>query len=116
VNINYVLLLFQGLRPTIPKHTHPMLVELLEKCWQQDPALRPDFSDIIEILQQTAKEVNSHYACITMVSRGVNPARFLSFWLKLGTRTGILSSWFWESGTGNRGTRFLVLENRKPGP
>ncbi|KAE8008835.1 hypothetical protein FH972_005308 [Carpinus fangiana] len=45
------------LRPTIPKHTHPMLVELLEKCWQQDPALRPNFSEVIEILQQTAKEV-----------------------------------------------------------
>lgn len=45
------------LRPIIPKHTHPKLAELLEKCWQQDPALRPDFSEIIEILQQTAKEV-----------------------------------------------------------
>ncbi|XP_030943066.1 serine/threonine-protein kinase STY46-like isoform X1 [Quercus lobata] len=45
------------LRPIIPKHTHPKLAELLEKCWQQDPALRPDFSEIIEILQQMAKEV-----------------------------------------------------------
>ncbi|KAF3945914.1 hypothetical protein CMV_027760 [Castanea mollissima] len=59
VNINYIFLFhaFQGLRPIIPKHTHPKLAELLEKCWQQDPALRPDFSEIIEILQQTAKEV-----------------------------------------------------------
>ncbi|XP_041014469.1 serine/threonine-protein kinase STY46-like isoform X1 [Juglans microcarpa x Juglans regia] len=47
----------KGLRPTIPKHAHPKLVELLERCWQQDPALRPDFSEVIEILQQTAKEV-----------------------------------------------------------
>ncbi|KAJ4851539.1 Serine/threonine-protein kinase sty46 [Turnera subulata] len=47
----------KGLRPTIPKHTHPKLVELLERCWQQDPALRPDFSEIIPILQQIAKEV-----------------------------------------------------------
>lgn len=47
----------KGLRPTIPKHTLPRLAELLEKCWQQDPALRPDFSEIIPILQQTAKEV-----------------------------------------------------------
>ncbi|XP_075673563.1 serine/threonine-protein kinase STY46-like isoform X2 [Castanea sativa] len=51
------LLTGKGLRPIIPKHTHPKLAELLEKCWQQDPALRPDFSEIIEILQQTAKEV-----------------------------------------------------------
>ncbi|KAH9694531.1 serine/threonine-protein kinase STY46 [Citrus sinensis] len=47
----------KGLRPTIPKNSQPKLAELLERCWQQDPALRPDFSEIIEILQQIAKEV-----------------------------------------------------------
>ncbi|KAL3843336.1 hypothetical protein ACJIZ3_000739 [Penstemon smallii] len=47
----------KGLRPTIPKNTHPKLVELLEKCWQRDPNLRPDFSEVIEILQQISKEV-----------------------------------------------------------
>lgn len=49
----------KGLRPTIPKNTHPKLAELLERCWQQDPALRPDFSEIIPILQQIAKEVGN---------------------------------------------------------
>ncbi|KAL1315993.1 serine/threonine-protein kinase STY17 [Arachis duranensis] len=48
----------KGLRPTIPKNTHPRLSELLQRCWQQDPLLRPDFSEIKEILQQIAKEVN----------------------------------------------------------
>ncbi|CAL9194872.1 unnamed protein product [Musa hybrid cultivar] len=47
----------KGLRPTIPKNTHPKLAELLEKCWQQDPAVRPDFSEILETLQLIAKEV-----------------------------------------------------------
>ncbi|XP_031475250.1 serine/threonine-protein kinase STY46-like [Nymphaea colorata] len=47
----------KGLRPTIPKNVHPKLAELLEKCWQQDPTLRPDFSEIIENLQKIAKEV-----------------------------------------------------------
>ncbi|XP_019451966.1 PREDICTED: serine/threonine-protein kinase STY46-like isoform X2 [Lupinus angustifolius] len=47
----------KGLRPTIPKNTHPKFFELLERSWQQDPALRPDFSEIIEILQELAKEV-----------------------------------------------------------
>lgn len=46
----------KGLRPTIPKHTHPRLTDLLERCWQQDPTLRPDFSEVTEILQQTLKE------------------------------------------------------------
>ncbi|XP_059656422.1 serine/threonine-protein kinase STY8-like [Cornus florida] len=47
----------QGLRPTIPKNTHPKLAELLQKCWQQNPTLRPEFSEILGILQQIGKEV-----------------------------------------------------------
>ncbi|WCJ39939.1 ACT-like protein tyrosine kinase family protein [Euphorbia peplus] len=47
----------KGLRPTISKNINPKIGELLEKCWQQDPAQRPDFSEIITILQQIAKEV-----------------------------------------------------------
>lgn len=47
----------QGLRPIIPKQTHPNLAELIEKCWQQDPILRPNFSEIIEKLQQIANKV-----------------------------------------------------------
>ncbi|MCO5559251.1 hypothetical protein L7F22_012846 [Adiantum nelumboides] len=47
----------KGLRPTIPKNTHPRLAELLESCWQQDPKLRPEFSEITAILQDTYKEV-----------------------------------------------------------
>ncbi|XP_050259495.1 serine/threonine-protein kinase STY46-like isoform X2 [Quercus robur] len=61
----------KGLRPIIPKHTHPKLAELLEKCWQQDPALRSDFSEIIEILQQTAKELSSCNECMTMLTEQV---------------------------------------------
>ncbi|KAE9596556.1 putative dual-specificity kinase TKL-Pl-4 family [Lupinus albus] len=48
----------KGLRPTIPKNTHPRLSGLLHRCWQQDPVERPNFSEIIEILQQITKEVN----------------------------------------------------------
>lgn len=47
----------KGLRPTIPKNTHPRIAELLDKCWQQDPTLRPDFCEITEILQHALKEV-----------------------------------------------------------
>jgi serine/threonine protein kinase len=48
----------KGLRPTIPKNAHPRISELLQRCWQQDPKERPPFSEIIEILQHIAKEVN----------------------------------------------------------
>ncbi|KAK9074793.1 hypothetical protein SSX86_003111 [Deinandra increscens subsp. villosa] len=47
----------QGLRPTIPKQTHPKLTELLECCWQHNPTLRPNFTEIIDKLKQLAKEV-----------------------------------------------------------
>nr|XP_004231067.1 serine/threonine-protein kinase STY46 isoform X1 [Solanum lycopersicum] len=52
----------KGLRPTIPKHTPPKLADLLETCWQQDPTSRPDFSAIVDILQQIAKEVGHEKA------------------------------------------------------
>jgi Protein tyrosine and serine/threonine kinase len=52
--------IFQGLRPTIPEGTHPKLIELLEKCWQYDPSLRPNFSEILDILYNIAKEVPFH--------------------------------------------------------
>ncbi|RZS23926.1 hypothetical protein BHM03_00056934 [Ensete ventricosum] len=47
----------KGLRPTIPKNAHPKLAELMENCWQQNPTDRPDFSEILHILQLIAKEV-----------------------------------------------------------
>ncbi|KAL9682353.1 hypothetical protein QQ045_014149 [Rhodiola kirilowii] len=47
----------KGLRPTIPKSTHPKLAELLHRCWLKDPGSRPDFTEIIDILETIAKEV-----------------------------------------------------------
>ncbi|KAK4340501.1 hypothetical protein RND71_041963 [Anisodus tanguticus] len=52
----------KDLRPTIPKDTPPKLAELLETCWQQEPTSRPDFSEIVDILQQIAKEVGHERA------------------------------------------------------
>ncbi|PKU77395.1 serine/threonine-protein kinase STY17 isoform X1 [Dendrobium catenatum] len=49
-----------GLRPIIPKNTNPKLAALLEKCWQKDPALRPDFSEILDTLNCIAREVLEH--------------------------------------------------------
>ncbi|GJV72736.1 serine-threonine/tyrosine-protein kinase catalytic domain-containing protein [Tanacetum coccineum] len=40
----------KGLRPPIPKQAHPDIVALIEQCWQQDPSMRPEFSEIITIL------------------------------------------------------------------
>ncbi|WOL18603.1 serine/threonine-protein kinase STY46-like isoform X3 [Canna indica] len=47
----------KGLRPTIPSNTHPKLANLLEMCWRQNPADRPEFSEILDILNLIAEEV-----------------------------------------------------------
>ncbi|MBA0720512.1 hypothetical protein Golax_008129 [Gossypium laxum] len=44
----------KGLRPVIPQHTRPKFVELLERCWQQDPSIRPEFSEITNLLEDLA--------------------------------------------------------------
>ncbi|GAB4848413.1 Serine/threonine-protein kinase sty17 [Ancistrocladus abbreviatus] len=46
----------KGLRPAIPANSHPKLADLLKRCWHQDPCQRPNFSEIILILQQIANE------------------------------------------------------------
>lgn len=48
------------LRPTIPKNAHPVVAELLERCWRQDPTERPNFSEILEILKQIAEQVKNN--------------------------------------------------------
>lgn len=48
---------FQGLRPPIPSHSHPELADLLKRCWQRDPFFRPEFSEILELLQQLERTV-----------------------------------------------------------
>ncbi|KAH0896409.1 hypothetical protein HID58_045977 [Brassica napus] len=48
----------EGLRPKIPKKTHPKVKGLLQRCWNQDPKDRPEFEEIIEMLQHIMIEVN----------------------------------------------------------
>ncbi|KAI3431982.1 uncharacterized protein J3R85_007640 [Psidium guajava] len=45
----------KGLRPTIPERTHPELEKLLNKCWERESSLRPEFSEIVETLQRIAR-------------------------------------------------------------
>ncbi|KAF0902158.1 hypothetical protein E2562_014408 [Oryza meyeriana var. granulata] len=45
----------EGLRPVIPRGTNPKLALLLESCWQQNPASRPDFVQILQKLDEIAE-------------------------------------------------------------
>ncbi|CAG7885934.1 unnamed protein product [Brassica rapa] len=60
----------QGLRPKIPKKTHPKMRELMERLWEKDPSLRPDFAEIKEKLEEIAKEVGEEGEERKKASRG----------------------------------------------
>ncbi|KAK3134600.1 hypothetical protein QOZ80_6AG0551200 [Eleusine coracana subsp. coracana] len=47
-----------GLRLVIPRGTNPKLVQLIEKCWQQNPIDRPDFTEILQFLDDIIEEVS----------------------------------------------------------
>ncbi|XP_074294468.1 serine/threonine-protein kinase STY46-like isoform X2 [Silene latifolia] len=47
----------KGVRPAIPNDTNPKIAALLRRCWHQDPNLRPEFSEIIKILEGICKEM-----------------------------------------------------------
>ncbi|XP_024922183.1 serine/threonine-protein kinase STY8 isoform X2 [Ziziphus jujuba] len=76
----------KGLRPKIPRHAHPILVELLERCWLQDPSLRPEFSEIVGILQNMAKKTEERAGrkekqsrIIPVSMQGRSPSGILNF-------------------------------------
>ncbi|CAI5466113.1 unnamed protein product [Closterium sp. Yama58-4] len=47
----------RGLRPPIPKGTHPRLADLFERCWATNPVDRPEFSEIIRVIAEIAQEL-----------------------------------------------------------
>ncbi|KAK6131333.1 hypothetical protein DH2020_034936 [Rehmannia glutinosa] len=69
----------KGLRPTIPRNTHPLVVELLERCWQQEPSLRPEFSEIVDILQYMAKKIFEEERATKRINLG-DPCQLIDEW------------------------------------
>ncbi|KAJ4951771.1 hypothetical protein NE237_028603 [Protea cynaroides] len=49
----------QGLRPELPDKTHPRLLELMKRCWEEDPHNRPSFSEITVELEELLQEVQA---------------------------------------------------------
>ncbi|KAH9626362.1 hypothetical protein KSS87_010056 [Heliosperma pusillum] len=54
------LLTGKGVRPAIPNDTNPKIAALLKRCWHQEPNLRPEFSEIIKILDGIGKEYDTN--------------------------------------------------------
>uniref|UniRef100_J3LH04 non-specific serine/threonine protein kinase n=1 Tax=Oryza brachyantha TaxID=4533 RepID=J3LH04_ORYBR len=53
---------FQNRRLDIPDNTDPVIAEIITKCWQTDPKLRPSFADIMAALKPLLKNITSNQA------------------------------------------------------
>jgi len=42
------LAVIAGKRPSMPSNCPAMMVDLINRCWHQDPRMRPTFEQIIE--------------------------------------------------------------------
>lgn len=49
----------EGLRPPEPKGCPPQLWQLIQRCWQQDPAQRPTFANVVVGLKRNLATVGS---------------------------------------------------------
>eukprot|EP00899_Mesostigma_viride_P013737 jgi/Mesvir1/22364/Mv17866-RA.1 len=47
----------RDLRPIIPPNIHPKLAALMEWCWKRDPAARPEFSEVLTVLEGLTKSL-----------------------------------------------------------
>ena len=49
-----------GWRPRIPEEVYPTLSNLIKKCWDDDPMVRPDFEKIVDTLRgEITEEIHS---------------------------------------------------------
>ncbi len=47
-----------GLRPSIPANCPADLADLLQQCWNHDPAKRPEFAQVFEQLENIEKNIH----------------------------------------------------------
>ena len=51
-----------GMRPLTPGHWPPQLVRMVTRCWDQDPELRPSFTEVLTMLRDMQKHRDEIFA------------------------------------------------------
>lgn len=44
--------MFQNIRPVIPSECPPVMQALIEQCWSTQPGERPEFWQVVKVLEQ----------------------------------------------------------------
>ncbi|PHT47431.1 Serine/threonine-protein kinase CTR1 [Capsicum baccatum] len=66
---------FQHRRLDIPDDMDPAIADIIRKCWQTDPKLRPSFAEIMAALKPLQKPITSSQVPKPPVSRGQEKGR-----------------------------------------
>ncbi|KAK4375519.1 hypothetical protein RND71_006196 [Anisodus tanguticus] len=61
---------FQHRRLDIPENMDPAIADIITKCWQIDPNLRPSFAEIMAALKPLQKPITSSHAPKPPAARG----------------------------------------------
>ncbi|KAJ8536041.1 hypothetical protein K7X08_034442 [Anisodus acutangulus] len=61
---------FQNRRLDIPDDMNPAIADIIRKCWQTDPKLRPSFAEIMAALKPLQKPITSSQVPKPLVNRG----------------------------------------------
>jgi sterile alpha motif and leucine zipper-containing kinase AZK len=49
----------KGLRPQLPKHVPPVLIGIMQDCWEEEPDQRPSFKTVIQRLQNVSSSIRN---------------------------------------------------------
>lgn len=47
----------KGVRPIIPSDSLPVLSEIMTRCWDANPDVRPSFSEVVKMLEHAEREI-----------------------------------------------------------
>ncbi|KAL6519257.1 Serine/threonine-protein kinase sty13 [Orobanche gracilis] len=47
----------KGVRPTIPNDCLPALSQIMTRCWDANPDVRPSFSEVVRMLESAETEI-----------------------------------------------------------